>query len=106
MKRTAIFAILCAMSTSSWGYCSEPTPPDAPGSYDRPTKPTVPYCVNTYNNTHTCEDWEIENYQNQLRHYQSEIDDYVRKLEDYTSEAETYYKEVVSYARCEVRDLS
>lgn len=105
MRRLTIFAILCVTPTSSWAYCSEPTPPDPPSSYSRPTKPAVPFCVNTYDNTHTCDDWEIENYETQLRRYQSEIDDYVRELKNYASEAESYYREAVSYAQCEVRDL-
>jgi hypothetical protein len=105
MRGFMVLLALCAMSATSWAYCSTPSPPDTPGSYHRPTKPSVPYCVNTFNNTHTCDDWEIENYKAELRRYRSEIYDYVRKQKNYVSEAESYYSEVVSYAQCEVRSL-
>ena len=34
--------------------------PTAPSTWNKPTKPTkpmVPFCVNEYSNTHTCDDW-------------------------------------------------
>ena len=38
-----------------WAFCSAPSVPFG----GPPTKPTTPYCVNTFSNTHTCSDWEI-----------------------------------------------
>jgi hypothetical protein len=86
-------------------YCSEPSPP---GRYSKPTQPTppsVPYCVNEYSNTHTCDDWqidsynrEIENYNWQLKMYSSEVDAYIRKLESYVDDA-------IEYANCEIKSL-
>lgn len=98
-------AIVLFSSTASAFYCSEPSPP---GRYSKPTKPsppTVPYCVNEYTNTHTCEDWqinsynrEIESYNWQLRMYNSEVEDYIRKLESYVDDA-------IAYANCEIKSL-
>ena len=86
-------------------HCSEPTAPDPPASYSKPTKPTVPYCVNEYDRTHTCDDWEISSYNSDLDQYNSDVDDYIRKLKYYLSEVDSYSNEAVSYAKCEANSL-
>lgn len=72
--------------------------PDAPSSFHRPSKPTVPFCVNEWNNTHTCDEWQISSYNNDVQTYNSDVEDYVRRLKRYAEEA-------VEYARCEINDL-
>ena len=67
-------------------YCSEPSAPYG----GPPSKTIAPYCVNEWNNTHTCDDWEIDSYNNSLRNYKSEVEDYVRKLNNYLRDAQDY----------------
>ena len=86
-------------------YCSTPTHPEPPSSYQRPTKPSTPYCVNTFSNTHTCSQWEIDSYNSDLEKYRYDIEDYIRKLKNYVSEASSFVNETVSYANCEIRNL-
>lgn len=102
-----IWAILVMLiyTSNSWAYCSEPSSPDAPSTIYRPTKPSVPYCVNTYINTHTCDDWEIDSYNAEIEQYNAEVEEYVDKLKYYISEAEEYLSEVVDYAKCEIRNI-
>ena len=54
-KFLTIFLMVVPMNL--YAYCSEPSAP-----YSKPSKPSVPYCVNEYSNTHTCDDWEIQSY--------------------------------------------
>ena len=63
-----------------------------------PIKPSTPWCVNEWNNTHTCDDWEIEQYYFDLENYQHEADRFVRKLNKYVEDA-------VEYAECRAREL-
>ena len=42
------------------GYCSAPSVPYG----GAPSKPSKPYCINEFSNTHTCDDWEIDSYNN------------------------------------------
>ena len=91
------FALLLLMSlafaTNAVAFCSEPSAP-----WGKPSKPMVPYCVNEYTNTHTCSDWEIDNYYSDLESYNDEVQSYIRQLNDYIDEA-------VEYAKCEVKSL-
>ena len=104
-KLLGILVLGLLIPNFAYAYCSEPS---APSSYSKPTKPmkpSVPFCVNEYSNTHTCDDWTINSYNNdvnsynsQLQSYNYEIDDYVRKLQNYANDAQ-------DYANCEIRSL-
>ena len=58
----------------------------------------VPYCVNEYTHTHTCSDWEIDNYYSELESYNYDVQSYIQQLNEYIDEA-------VEYAQCEVNSL-
>jgi hypothetical protein len=99
----AIIALLFSVSPAV-AYCSEPDTPSRP-YLDKPRPPDKPFCYNEYSNTHTCSDWEIDSYNNEvetfnrrMRQYQSDVEDYIRSLTNYV-------EEVVSYAKCEARDI-
>ena len=77
----------------SYAYCSQPSAP-----YSKPSKPTVPFCVNEWSNTHTCDDFTIQNYNNNLESYRYEVQNYVRELQRYVDNA-------VAYANCEIDNL-
>ena len=48
------------MATFCWGSMLE----------SKPTKPSVPYCVNEWSNTHTfCDDWTINSYNRDVENY-------------------------------------
>ncbi len=80
-------------------------PPQTSPIYTKPDKPQVPYCVNTFDNTHTCDDWEINSYNDALRQYQSDLEDYMRKLKRYVAGAESFAASALDYAKCEVESL-
>jgi hypothetical protein len=98
-----------SLISSAFGYCSEPSfsssSPDAPGSYE---KPDVPYCLSSYKfgGKHTCEEYEIDAYYN-------EVEDYVRKLKEYVEEANTiasraraFASDALDYAKCEAEEVT
>ena len=86
-------AFLLLSSVQSWAYCSEASfsesGPDAPGSYE---EPNIPYCLQEYkwSGKHTCEDYEIQAYEN-------DVEDYIRKLRDYVSEASNFSSSANSF---------
>lgn len=84
---------LLTMSTNSFAFCAEPSPP-----FSKPNKPSTPYCINEWNNTHTCDDWQINSYNNEIEAYNRDVERYIRDLESYVSEA-------AEYARCEINSL-
>ena len=51
-------------------FCYEPSPP-----WSKPSKPMVPWCVDEWTNTHTCSDWEIDNYNYEVQNYNYEVHD-------------------------------
>ena len=100
MKKIIIFLTISFFwGNYVYGFCYAPT---APSNWDRPTKPTkpmVPFCVNEWNNTHTCSDWEIESYYSDIRNYNYEVESYVNDLQNYLYDAE-------DYVRCEINSLN
>ena len=86
-------------------WCSEAMAPSAPSSWSKPTKPSVPFCVNEWNNTHTCDDWTITSYNNDLQNYRYDVENYQRELQYYVDEAQRFVNDVYEYANCEIRNL-
>ena len=76
------------------------------GVFTKPTKPTVPFCVNEIMNTHTCDDWEISSYNSEVSSYRSDVNFYIQQLKNYISDAELFLNESVAYAKCEIRTLN
>ena len=89
--------------------------PSTPSNWNKPTKavkPSVPFCVNEWNNTHTCDEWTISSYNNdvsfynsQLQRYNNEVEEYSRKLQYYVDEARNFANQALDYANCEIRNL-
>ncbi|MDC0563950.1 hypothetical protein OAP51_04050 [Alphaproteobacteria bacterium] len=88
-----VASFLMLISQNAMAFCSEPSAP-----WGKPVKPSVPYCVNEWDRTHTCDDWEIDNYNAALESYNYEVQSYIRQLNDYIDEA-------AEYAQCEVNNL-
>lgn len=75
-------------------WCSEPSV-----SYlYTPTKPSIPWCVNEFTNTHTCSEWEIDGYYDDIETYNNDVEEFIRQLNNYVDEA-------TEYACCRVREL-
>ena len=75
-------------------FCYEPSPP-----WSKPSKPMVPWCVDEWTNTHTCSDWEIDNYNYEVQNYNYEVQSYIYELQNYLYEAE-------DYVNCEINSLN
>ena len=88
-----LFSLIFCVNGTALAYCSDPSPP-----YSKPTKPSAPYCVNEYNNTHTCDDWQINSYNSELENYRNDVNRYIRELQSYVEDAS-------DYAQCEINNL-
>ena len=75
-------------------FCFEPSPP-----WSNPSKPMVPWCVDEWTNTHTCSDWEIDNYNYEVQNYNYDVQNYIYELQNYLYEAE-------DYVNCEINSLN
>lgn len=84
-------------------FCSAPRVPDF---YARkPVPPTTPFCVNTFTNTHTCDDWEIDNYNAEVEAYNNDLNRYKRDVNLYIEELNQYLREAGEFAECEISNL-
>ena len=99
-----VFVVLIPTNVFAW--CSEPMAPSVPSNWNKPSKPLVPFCVNEWNNTHTCDDWTISSYNSDLDRYRYELEDYQRELQNYVNDAQYFANEALSYANCEIRNLN
>ena len=81
-----IFFLILFLPINANSFCSSPSDP----GFLRTLEPSIPYCVNEWNNTHTCEQWEIENYNSQLTNYNNEVDSYIGELNRYVRDASSY----------------
>jgi len=98
------FALVGIVATShAYAYCSAPRTPSFYGS--KPHKPTKPFCINEFSNTHTCSDWEIRNYNSEVELYNSQIRSYQSSVNSYISDLNTYLRKAKEFAECEIRNL-
>lgn len=96
--RVLILVTISALALSTVGayaYCSEPSTPYRSA---KPSKPRAPYCVNEWNNTHTCDDWEFDNYISDLRNYRDDAERYIQDMRAYAEDAR-------AFAQCEIDSL-
>ena len=100
-----VLIIFLIIPEKVFAWCSEPIAPSAPSSWSKPTKPSVPFCVNEWNNTHTCDDWTITSYNNDLQNYRYDVENYQRELQYYVDEAQRFINDAYEYANCEIRNL-
>jgi len=89
-----IFIVLILYASDVFAYCSDPSPP-----FRKPSKPMTPFCINEFSRTHTCDDYVINNYQNEIESYNYDVERYVRELQNYVNDAS-------DYANCEIRRLN
>ena len=75
-------------------FCSAPSAPFG----GAPSKPSKPYCIHEFSNTHTCSDYEIDSYNNALRNYKNDVERFVDNLQDYLRDAQ-------DYVNCEIRNI-
>jgi hypothetical protein len=71
----------------------------------KPTKPTPPYCVNEIMKTHTCSDYQIKAYNNEIDTYNSRMRSYKANVDLYISQLKSYIDDAVEYAQCEAINL-
>lgn len=100
----AVLVCTLCYSTTAFSYCSEPSTPRYYGS-TKPSPPDKPYCVNEYSKTHTCDDWEIDNYNQEIENYNSDIRSYHDAVEEYARKLNSYVEEAVAYAKCSIKQV-
>ena len=82
-------------SKVAYAFCSPPSAPQPPSTFGKPDKPSTPFCINEIMRTHTCSEWEISSYRNDMDNYRSELEDYVQKLKYYAREAQSFSNDAV-----------
>lgn len=92
-KSLCVFIPVVFFTTNLYAFCSAPSLP-----YFKPTKPSVPFCVNQFTKTHTCDSWTINSYNSAIRTYNYEVDNYINELNRYVRAAS-------DYAKCEASNL-
>ena len=96
-NKNLLLFVICftfLLPINAYSFCFKPSNP----GYLNISKPTTPHCVNEWNNTHTCEQWVIENYYNELSNYNTRVKNYINDLNEYVRDAN-------SYAECLVNRL-
>ncbi len=79
MKIRLILTIFIALGLSTGfanAWCTEPSA----AFISSPSQPDIPFCINTFNNTHTCSDWEINGYYDDMESYNYEVEDFIEEL--------------------------
>ncbi|MDE0307341.1 MAG: hypothetical protein OXI87_21045 [Albidovulum sp.] len=100
----SVVMALSAASVSAW--CNAPSTMWIPMTPVAPNKPYVPICINEYTRTHTCSDWEIASYNNDVENYNWELEQYERDVDAYIDALNEYLYEAREYAECMVDELN
>ena len=106
MRNLIIIFVSFFLTSKAFSWCSEPMAPSVPSSWSKPTKPSVPYCVNEWSNTHTCDDWTINSYNSDVDYYNSQLQSYRYDVDNYVRELQNFANEAAAYANCEIRNLN
>lgn len=85
--------VFTGLTSCAFGFCMEPTAP-----YYEPQKPSVPYCVNEILRTHTCDEWQISQYNREIENYNSEVEEYINQMRAYVDDA-------IAYAKCKIDSI-
>ena len=86
-------------------FCSEPTfsenKPDAPYR-----APSPPFCLSDFkwSRKHTCDDWEIDSYVDEINRYVRQLNDYVDEANSFAKNAITFAQEAAEFAECEAKE--
>jgi hypothetical protein len=100
----AILMIICGARSATAGvYCTAPEVPTFYGT--KPTRPTIPFCLNEFNNTNSCDEFVIENYNAAVDIYNREISEYNSEADLYIDELNRYVRDAQAYTRCEASNL-
>lgn len=108
IRITIAASLLLSSASASWA-CYEPSVylsmPTAPSSL---SKPDVPYCLQGfgYSGTHSCDDWEITSYQNEVEEYVHDLQDYMNEAIEVARKATAFAQEAEEYARCEAEEVA
>lgn len=94
MRSVLLCLSLTILTTKVWAWCREPSI----SFLSTPIKPITPWCLDEYNKTHTCDEWEIARYYSQLENYRSEVSSFAYILNNYVDEA-------IEYAKCRASEL-
>ena len=96
-------ACIAAPASDALAFCSAPT---APSMYEtKPTPPREPFCVNRIMNTHTCSDWEISRYNDEIESYNRDLERYKRASDLFIDQLNSYLAAARRFAECEVSNL-
>ncbi|MSP10063.1 MAG: hypothetical protein EXR14_00485 [Pelagibacteraceae bacterium] len=77
----------------------------APSNWSKPSKPSAPFCLNEWDNTHACDDYTINNYNSDLERYRYDLEDYQTELQNYVNDAQYFANKVLNYANREITNL-
>lgn len=99
-----IFLVTIFLSNDVGAFCSEPSmyamAPSAPGSFSRPSPP---FCLGSYqmSGQHSCSEWEISNFIDEINAYIQELNDYAREAQRFAADAAAFADDAIDYAQCE-----
>jgi hypothetical protein len=119
LRLLVIGAFLSGSVPSSMAFCYEPSyapdpPTILPGPPESYQKPSPPYCLAgfRYSRTHTCDQWEIDRYVNdindyikKLNTYAEEANEFAAKAAEFAKDANSFAQSAYDYAKCEAADV-
>lgn len=95
-----LISVVGLSAAPAQAYCHPPHAPQFQSIAGTPRAPQTPYCVDTFTNTHTCDNFQIDNYNRQVEQYNQALDRYYRDVESYAHALDRYYEEAVRYVDC------
>lgn len=110
IQKTLLTVTLGLVSGVANAFCSSPSEPfdNLPSPPSAFSQPTEPFCLADYKFTgkHTCSDWELESYFNDVEQYAEELRRFADDARSYANEVVDYANDAVDYANCEISSLN
>ena len=99
-KFLGIIVVSFFYHTLVYGFCYAPTPPSNWNKPIKPMKPSVPFCINEWNNTHTCDEWTINSYNSDVDYYNSQLQNYKYEVDNYIRELQNFARRFYCWGGC------
>jgi hypothetical protein len=99
----SLLPVAVSSQVQAYSYCSTPVPPTF---YEaKPLKPSVPFCVNEYTHESTCDEYTLQNYNQEVDDYNLRLRSYHDAANTYINQLNSYVEQAVAYAKCEAGGL-
>ncbi|WP_299968763.1 hypothetical protein [uncultured Roseobacter sp.] len=102
MRAFTPFIVFFLWTAQGFALCFGPSFYESPPTEPYSGAPNIPYCLSeySYSGRHSCDDWELQSYIDEVDQYIFELNQYVSEYQGFAIAAAEAYEDAGDYAEC------